>query len=103
MMSLQPECYLRRETLEYKAGSNGSAAKRRAAVEILGATGENDYDYDRPQHGQVCSATVLSINENKVIVDLGYKLDSIVPSTFEANCLNAEKGSEMPNVKQLGK
>ncbi len=42
---------------------------------------ENEYDYDRPRRGQVCSATVLSIDENEVIVDLGCKRDGIVPRT----------------------
>jgi small subunit ribosomal protein S1 len=42
---------------------------------------ENDYDYDRPRRGQVCSATVLSIDENEVIVDMGCKRDGIVPRT----------------------
>jgi small subunit ribosomal protein S1 len=42
---------------------------------------ENDYDYDRPRRGQVCSATVLSVDENEVIVDLGCKRDGIVPRT----------------------
>lgn len=42
---------------------------------------ENEYDYDRPRRGQVSSATVLSIDENEVIVDLGCKRDGIVPRT----------------------
>jgi small subunit ribosomal protein S1 len=42
---------------------------------------ENDYDYERPRRGQVCSATVLSVDENEVIVDLGCKRDGIVPRT----------------------
>lgn len=42
---------------------------------------EDSYDYDRPRRGQVCSATVLFIDENEVIVDLGCKRDGIVPRT----------------------
>jgi small subunit ribosomal protein S1 len=42
---------------------------------------ENGYDYDRPRRGQICSATVLSIDENEVIVDMGCKRDGIVPRT----------------------
>lgn len=42
---------------------------------------ENEYDYDCPRRGQVSSATVLSIDENEVIVDLGCKRDGIVPRT----------------------
>jgi len=40
---------------------------------------ESDYDYSRPMRGQVCHATVLSIDENEVIVDMGSKRDGIVP------------------------
>jgi small subunit ribosomal protein S1 len=42
---------------------------------------ENDYDYERPRRGQLCRATVLSVDENEVIVDLGRKRDGIVPRT----------------------
>jgi len=42
---------------------------------------ENDYDYERPRRGQLCRATILSIDENEVIVDLGCKRDGIVPRT----------------------
>jgi small subunit ribosomal protein S1 len=42
---------------------------------------EDGYDYDRPRRGQVCRATVLSIDENEVIVDLGCKRDGVVPRT----------------------
>jgi small subunit ribosomal protein S1 len=42
---------------------------------------ENGYDYNRPRRGQLCQATVLSVDENEVIVDLGCKRDGIVPRT----------------------
>ena len=42
---------------------------------------ENDYDYERPRRGQLCRATILSVDENEVIVDLGCKRDGIVPRT----------------------
>jgi small subunit ribosomal protein S1 len=42
---------------------------------------ESDYDYDRPRRGQVSRATVLSIDENEVIVDMGCKRDGVVPRT----------------------
>jgi small subunit ribosomal protein S1 len=42
---------------------------------------EDGYDYDRPRRGQVCRATVLSIDENEVIVDMGCKRDGIVTRT----------------------
>jgi small subunit ribosomal protein S1 len=40
---------------------------------------ESDYDYKRPRRGEVYKATILSIGENDVIVDLGTKRDGIVP------------------------
>jgi small subunit ribosomal protein S1 len=39
---------------------------------------EADYDYSRLDRGQVCPATILSVGENEVIVDLGSKRDGIV-------------------------
>jgi small subunit ribosomal protein S1 len=62
---------------------------------------ENDYDYDRPRRGQVCSATVLSIDENEVIVDMGCKRDGIVPRTDlerldDAYRDSLEVGEEVP-------
>jgi small subunit ribosomal protein S1 len=39
---------------------------------------EAGYDYSRLDRGQVCHATVLSVGENEVIVDLGSKRDGIV-------------------------
>jgi small subunit ribosomal protein S1 len=40
---------------------------------------ESDYDYTRPRCGEVREATILSIGENDVLVDLGTKQDGIVP------------------------
>ncbi len=62
---------------------------------------ENDYDYDRPRRGQVCSATVLSVDENEVIVDRGCKRDGIVPRTDlerldDAYRDSLEVGEEVP-------
>jgi small subunit ribosomal protein S1 len=42
---------------------------------------EDDYDYNRPRRGQVCRATVLSVGENEIIVDLGTKRDGTVRRT----------------------
>lgn len=42
---------------------------------------ENGYGYERPRRGQLCRATILSVDENEVIVDLGCKRDGIVPRT----------------------
>ena len=62
---------------------------------------ENDYDYERPRRGQICSATVLSVDENQVIVDLGCKRDGIVPRTDlerldDAYRDSLEVGEEVP-------
>jgi small subunit ribosomal protein S1 len=40
---------------------------------------ESDYDYMRPRRGEIYEATILSIGENDVVVDLGTKRDGIVP------------------------
>ena len=48
--------------------------KRRLAALI-----KDDYDYHRPQRGEVYEADILSIGENEVIVDLGTKRDGVVP------------------------
>ncbi|MBN1584120.1 MAG: S1 RNA-binding domain-containing protein [Anaerolineae bacterium] len=47
--------------------------------EQLAALIEGDYDYKRLRHGEICEATILSVDENQVIVDLGVKRDGIVP------------------------
>lgn len=39
---------------------------------------EADYDYSRLDRGQVCHATILSLDENEAIVDLGGKRDGFV-------------------------
>ena len=41
---------------------------------------EGGYDYKRLKRGEICEATILSIDQNQVIVDLGVKRDGIVPS-----------------------
>jgi small subunit ribosomal protein S1 len=50
-----------------------------AQQERLAAFVENDYDYKRLRRGEIHEATILSISENQVIVDLGVKRDGIVP------------------------
>jgi small subunit ribosomal protein S1 len=45
----------------------------------LAALIESDYDYTRPRRGEVRQATLLSIGENDMVVDLGTKRDGIVP------------------------
>jgi small subunit ribosomal protein S1 len=50
-----------------------------AQRERLAALIESDYDYSRLRRGEIREATVLSIRENQVIVDLGDKRDGIVP------------------------
>jgi small subunit ribosomal protein S1 len=39
------------------------------------------FDYLSPRRGEIRSATILSISEREIIVDLGAKQDGIVPST----------------------
>lgn len=39
---------------------------------------EEKYDYSRPRRGEVCWATVLSVGENEVLVDLGSKRDGVI-------------------------
>jgi small subunit ribosomal protein S1 len=50
-----------------------------ARREWLAALIEGDYDYRRLRRGEIREATILSISENQVIVDLGVKRDGIVP------------------------
>ena len=45
----------------------------------LAALIESDYDYNRLRRGEIREATILSISENQVFVDLGVKRDGIVP------------------------
>jgi small subunit ribosomal protein S1 len=47
--------------------------------ERLAALIENDYDYRRLRRGEICEATILSVEESQVIVDLGVKRDGVVP------------------------
>ena len=45
----------------------------------LAALIESDYDYKRLRRGEIREATILSVEESQVIVDLGVKRDGIVP------------------------
>jgi small subunit ribosomal protein S1 len=47
--------------------------------EQLAALVEDEYDFTRLRRGEICKATILSVEENQVIVDLGVKRDGIVP------------------------
>ena len=40
---------------------------------------EGDYDYRRPERGDICEAVVLCVEDDELIVDLGGKRDGIVP------------------------
>jgi small subunit ribosomal protein S1 len=63
-----------------------------------------DYDYARPRRGEVREATVLSIGENDMVVDLGAKRDGIVPPrdlslvNDEEYLANLEVGDRIPVV-----
>jgi len=72
--------------------------KQRLAALIKG-----DYDYTRPQHGEVHEAVILSISENEMIVDLGTKRDGIVPrqdleSLDDAYRASLQVGDRVPVV-----
>lgn len=49
------------------------------AQEQLSALIESDYDYTRPQRGDICEAVVLFVAGDELIVDLGVKRDGVVP------------------------
>jgi small subunit ribosomal protein S1 len=53
---------------------NGDAKQRMASL-LKGS----DYDYPRLRRGEIREATILSIGENDMVVDLGAKRDGIVP------------------------
>jgi small subunit ribosomal protein S1 len=40
-----------------------------------------DYDYQRPHHGELLEGEVLRVDERQVLVDVGLKRDAIVPET----------------------
>ena len=56
-------------------GERGANLKQGLATLLKGG----DYDYVRPRQGEVREATILSVGENDVIVDLGAKRDGIIP------------------------
>jgi len=56
-------------------GERRANLKHRLAAQLKGG----DYDYVRPRRGEVRKATILSIGENDIVVDLGAKRDGIVP------------------------
>jgi small subunit ribosomal protein S1 len=64
----------------------------------LAALIENHYDYRRLRRGEICEATILSVEEDQVIVDLGVKRDGVVPSR-DLELLN----DEYRNSLQVGK
>jgi small subunit ribosomal protein S1 len=63
-------------TVELEAGMKQSPDAR---LEQFAALIESDYAYRRLRRGEVREATVLSISESQVIVDLGVKRDGLVP------------------------
>jgi small subunit ribosomal protein S1 len=69
----------------------------------LAALIKDDYDYHRPQRGEVYEADILSVSENEVIVDLGTKRDGIVPrkdleSLDDAYRASLQVGDRVPVV-----
>jgi hypothetical protein len=61
-------------------GERGANLKQGLATLLKGG----DYDYVRPRRGEVRKATILSIGENDVVVDLGTWIWSTMKSTWQA-------------------
>jgi len=40
----------------------------------------NEYDYQRPERGQLRTGTVMRIDENQILVDIGTKHEGVIPS-----------------------
>lgn len=60
----------------------------------LAALISSDYDYARPRRQEIRQATVLTIEENRVFVDLGAKRDGLVPYR-DLELLNDEYRSDL--------
>ncbi|MCJ7717579.1 MAG: S1 RNA-binding domain-containing protein, partial [Anaerolineales bacterium] len=37
------------------------------------------YDVDKPQQGEILRGTILNIQENSILLDVGFKRDAIIP------------------------
>jgi small subunit ribosomal protein S1 len=85
-------------------GSNGDNNKRAGKLrQRLAAWLENEFDYTRPQCGQIREGVILDIGDNDVIVDVGTKRDGVVPRTDlelldEAYLETLEVGDRVPVV-----
>jgi small subunit ribosomal protein S1 len=42
---------------------------------------QEQYDYQRPERGEIRDGIVLRVDNNEIILDIGVKLDAVVPST----------------------
>jgi small subunit ribosomal protein S1 len=61
------------------SGQEQQTQESDAAREQLAAWIESDYDFERLSRREIRQATILLIDDNQVIVDLGVKRDGLVP------------------------
>jgi small subunit ribosomal protein S1 len=67
-------------TLEPKTDRETDAAQPTDQQQLFSTLLESEYDYTQPRRREIREATVISISETQVIVDLGVKRDGIVTS-----------------------
>jgi small subunit ribosomal protein S1 len=63
----------------YKGGQSEMDQQRTDLQQRFSALLESDYNYTNPQRGDIREATILSVTENEVFVDIGGKRDGIIP------------------------
>jgi small subunit ribosomal protein S1 len=59
--------------------SEKEATQTTMSREKLAALVKDEYDYKRLRRGEIRQATILAVEENQVVVDLGVKRDGVVP------------------------
>jgi small subunit ribosomal protein S1 len=67
------------DTADTTASEQESQEDSTGQADQFAAMLEADYDYERLQRREIREATIVLIDENEVIVDLGVKRDGIVP------------------------
>jgi small subunit ribosomal protein S1 len=68
---------------------------------LMGELSEEEYDYERPQRGNIRQAVVLSIEPHQIVVDVRAKRDGIIPEgdlerLKESELSAIEVGDEIP-------
>ena len=66
-------------TMSSEPMRGGAPAEVSEQHQQLSAWLQDEFDYRRPQRGEVREAMIVDIGENDVIVDIGDKQDGIVP------------------------